>query len=116
MPACNPFYFEDEVVASATRSANGDSGPLESYGAFDQLVLQGIVTACTGSGTLSLLVEDSLDGGTTWSTVDSVTNGVSGPVVYSRRITVPFGRLLRVRWVIGGLTDVTFSVNLAAKA
>lgn len=104
---------EDVPVPSVTVTANGDTGPLTGYGPAQTLRAQLNVTAITG--TLDVVIEDSVDGGATWNTVATFTQAtaVSRQVL---NVTSPFGSRLRVRWTVGGATpSVTFAVHWVAQ-
>lgn len=99
-------------LPSAARTTNGVSGNLAGYGATKTLRAQLNVAAATGtSPTLNVLIEDSLDGGTTWNTIGTFAQKTStGREVIN--ITNPFSPLLRISWTIGGTTpSFTFAVD-----
>lgn len=102
-------------VASAARTASGDSGPQAGYGPAKTLVVQVDVTAVAGTGpTLDVVVEDTVDG-TNWHQVASFGQRTA-PGVDVVRITTPFAPTLRVRWAIGGTTpSFTFAVMWVAE-
>lgn len=105
------FYAEDTLVASAARTATGNSGVLAGdYGPSNTLRIQLDVTAASGtSPTLDVVVEDTLDG-TNFNTIATFAQKTAaGREVVN--VTVPFAKRLRVRWTIGGTTpSFTFSV------
>lgn len=100
----------ETVVASAARTVSGDSGTLTGWGAAASLRVQLDVTAASGtSPSLTVLVEDTLDG-TTWNTVGTFAakTAVGREVI---NITSLFSDRLRVRWTISGTTpSFTFAV------
>lgn len=105
----------EEVVASAARTASGNSATLPGYGPAQTLRIQLNVTAASGTvPTLDVVVEDTLDG-TNWNTLGSFAQKVAtGSEVIN--ITVPFADRLRVRWTIGGsIPSFSFAVHLAAQ-
>lgn len=108
----NKFY--DEMVASAARTTNGNSGPLPGYGALQDLVVQVDASAVSGtSPSLTVLVEDTVDG-TNYNTVQAFT-AITAVGRQVQRITVPFTDTLRVSWTITGTTpSFTFSVKCVA--
>jgi hypothetical protein len=94
-------------VASAARTASGDSGALGGYGVIRTLRAQLDVTAA--SGNLDVVIEDTVDG-STWNTVGTFAQktAVGREVV---NVSAPFSDRVRVRWTIGGVTpSFTFSV------
>jgi len=102
---------------SGAVTTSGNSGSLTGYGPAQTLRAQLNITAASGTTpTLDVLIEDSLDGGTTWNTVGTFTQAtaVSRQVV---NVTVPFSDTLRVRWTVGGTTpSFTFVVDWIAQA
>lgn len=103
-------------VASAARTVNGDSGPLNGYGIAGTLRAQLDVTAASGtSPTLNVVIEDSVDGGATWNVVGTFAQKVAaGREVIN--VTAPFTGTLRVRWTIGGTgPSFTFAVDWFAE-
>lgn len=125
------------LVASASRTASGNSGALTLNGDFDRCVLELAVTAVTGtSPTLDLYIQETLDG-TNYIDVchfTQVTAALTNPhrvVLNSIDVsdalkegigdaTVSAGQLglalvtnkVRVKWVIGGTSpDFTFAVT-----
>lgn len=107
-----PAGVRGTPVASAARTATGSTGSLSGYGVTKTLRAQLDVTAASGtSPTLNVIIEDSLDGGTTWNTVGTFTQRTAaGREVIN--ITTPFSPLLRVSWTITGTTpSFTFAVD-----
>lgn len=112
MPAIGSIvgYAEETVVASAARTATGNTGALAGYGGASTLRVQLNVTAASGtSPTLNVLVEDTLDG-STWNTVGTFAQKTAtGREVVN--VTTPFADRVRVSWTIGGTTpSFTFDV------
>lgn len=109
-------YAEDTVVASAARTASGDSGLQSGYGGASTLRAQLEVTAVAGTApTLDVVIEDTLDG-TNWNTVATFTQATAAArqVV---TVTSVFADRLRVRWTVGGATpSFTFSVIVASQS
>jgi hypothetical protein len=112
-----PNAFETQtVVASAARTTSSDSGALAGYGVPSRLRAQLNVTAASGSTpTLDVVIEDTVDGGTTWNTIGTFAQKITtGREVIG--VSIPFTETLRVRWTIGGATpSFTFSVNIYAE-
>ena len=112
-----PNAFETTtVVASAARTTTGDSGALPGYGIASRLRAQLNVSASSGTTpTLDVIIEDTVDSGTTWNTVGTFAQKITtGREVIG--VSVPFTDTLRVKWTIGGGTpSFTFSVNIYAE-
>jgi hypothetical protein len=100
----------DTLVASAARTASGDSGTLTGWGVPSVARVQLDVTAASGvSPTLDVVVEDTLDG-TSWNAVGTFTQrtAVGRQVI---NLSTPFTDRIRVRWTLGGTSpSFTFSV------
>ncbi len=109
-------YAEDELVASAARTASGDSGVSFGWGGASTLRLQLDVTAASGtSPTLNVVVEDTLDGAT-WNTIATFAQRVAaGREVVN--VTAPFSERIRVRWTVGGTSpSFTFGVRCVSQS
>lgn len=98
-------------VASAARTAAGDSDSILGYAGAETIRAQLNVTAVSGTfPTLDVVIEDTIDG-TNWNTVGTFTQrtAVGRQVI---NVTTPFANRLRVRWTIGGTgPSFTFSVD-----
>lgn len=108
-------YQEERVLASAARTAGGNQAfPGDGYGTARTLRAQLDVTAVLGTTpTMTVLVEDSLDG-TNWNTIGTFAarTAVGREVI---NITTPFANRLRVSWTMDGTTpSFTFSVIVAS--
>lgn len=106
-----PAGVRGTPVASAARTTSGTSGVVGGSTPTEALRAQLDVTAAAGTTpTLNVIIEDSLDGGTTWNTVGTFAQKTTaGREVIN--ITAPFSPLLRVSWTIGGTTpSFTFAV------
>lgn len=103
------------LMASAARTASGNSGLLDDYDSADSLRVQLNVTAVSGvAPTLDLVIEDTLDG-TNWNTIGTFAQrtAVGREVI---NITIPFADTIRVRWTIGGTSpSFTFDVRSFAQ-
>ena len=103
---------QETPVASAARTATGNSGALPGYGPASSIRAQLNVTAASGtSPTLNVIIEDSVDGGSNWNTIGTFAQrtGTGREVI---NVTTPFGDQLRVTWTIGGTTpSFTFAVD-----
>ena len=103
--------FAETPVASAARTATGDSGVLNDYGPFNKIRAQLDCTAASGtSPTLDVIIEDTIDG-TNYNTVGTFAQLVTtGREVID--ITTPFSDRLRITHTITGTTpSFTFSVK-----
>lgn len=101
----------DVVVVSAARTVSGDTGVLTGWGSAKTLRMQLDVTAAAGTApSLTVLVEDTLDG-STFNTIGTFTAKIAaGREVIN--ITSPFTEWLRVGWTVAGTTpSFTFSVT-----
>jgi hypothetical protein len=100
----------DPIVASAARTASGDSGVLAGWGVPKTLRAQLNVTAAAGTGpTLDVVIEDTLDG-TNWNVIGTFAQktAVGREVV---NVTAPFSDRLRARWTVAGTApSFTFDV------
>lgn len=106
------YVPSQEIVASAARSVSGSTPIQEGYGSAQTLRVQLDVTAATG--TLDVVVEDTLDG-TNFNVIGTFAQkAAAGREVIN--ITVPFSDRIRVRWTIGGATpSFTFAVHWFAE-
>lgn len=103
------------LTPSAARTASGSTADLEGF-TLKTLRAQLQVTAFAGTApTLDVLIEDSLDGGTTWNTVGTFAQVTTGSARQVINITAPFSDRIRVRWTIGGTTP-SFTFNVLAYA
>lgn len=105
----------EEMVASATRSTNGDSGAVSGWGSASTLRAQLDVTAAAGtSPTLDVVIEDTLDG-TNWNVIGTFAQKIAvGREVIN--ITTPFSETLRARWTVGGTgPSFTFGIRIYSK-
>lgn len=101
----------ENLVASAARTASGDSGALKGWGSAKSVRAQLNVTAAAGTTpTLDVVIEDTVDG-TNWNAVGTFAQKVAtGREVIN--ITGLFGETLRVRWTVAGTTpSFTFAVD-----
>lgn len=101
----------ETLVASAARTASGDSGALPGWGHADTIRAQLEITAFSGTGpALDVVIEDTLDG-TNWNTIGTFAQG-TGTAREVINITSPFSETLRVRWTVAGTApSFTFSVT-----
>lgn len=109
--------FRDTVVASAARTASGNSGALPGdYGLAKSIRVQVNATAVSGTTpSMVITVEDSVDDGATWNVIDTF-GAITATTRIVRSTTATFGPKLRVSWAITGTTpSFTFAVDLYAK-
>lgn len=102
------------AVLPAARTTSGDSGSLRAHGPDHVIRAQLNVTAASGvAPTLTVVIEDTLDGGATWNIIGTFAQKTAaGREVLN--IDTPFGTTTRVRWTIGGTTpSFTFAVDWA---
>lgn len=120
MPASTPYnsqgtqYVEETVVASAAKTASGNSSTLSGFGRAKTLRVQLDCTAVSSGTTLDVTVEDTLDG-TNWNTIGTFTQLTTSAGRQVINITNPFADRIRIKWVIAG-TSYTFSVVVASEA
>jgi hypothetical protein len=111
MPRAHAFNggLRETLVASAARTATGDSGPLTGWYHPKTLRAQLRTTAASGTTpTLNVVIEDSLDDGATWNVVGTFAQQTAAAREVIN-ITTPFSDTLRVRWTIGGTATPTFT-------
>jgi hypothetical protein len=113
--AANRYERGDDLtpVASAARTASGNSGAQDASGfSVAELLLD--VTAASGTTpSLTVTIEESHDG-TTWRTVSAFAAKTA--VGTERKSFSIAGRYYRVSWAITGTTpSFTFSVSGTAK-
>lgn len=104
------------LVDKAARTADGTSEMLFGFGDVDELRVQLDVDAVSGtSPSLTVVIEDSVDGGVSWNAIDTFPAAtVAGVTV--RNPTTLFSDVLRVSWSITGTTpSVTFGVTAYAE-
>lgn len=112
-----------ELAASAARTTTGNGSGFTGVGggapAFAEASsIRALLNVTAASGTtpsLTVVLEDSLDGGTTWTQVATFTaKTAAGSEAVG--VNVPFGPLLRAKWTISGTTpSFTFAVNAFVK-
>lgn len=109
-----PHVTYQTAVESSARTMSGDSGLLSGSpgGISSPLRAQLNVTDASGTGTLDVVIEDSLDGSNFFVIGSFGQKTTSGLEVIN--VTIPFTDQLRVRWTIDGSdASFTFSVLLA---
>lgn len=105
------YSTTETLVASAARTASGNSGVLAGYGPGKTIRAQLDVTAVAGvAPALDVVIEDTLDGVNFYTIGTFAQRAAVGREVIN--ITTPFADRLRVRWTVGGTTpSFTFSVT-----
>ena len=101
----------ETIFAAAARSASAQSIGSGLSAQFDDVIFVCNTTAASGTPSMDLVYQISLDGGVTW--VDLVTIGtpVTGVGVMSARISAPIGHFFRVdARISGGTPSLTFSL------
>lgn len=99
-----------DLAGSSARTASGSSAVVGSLEEQTALRVQLNVTAASGtSPSLSVLLEDSLDG-TNWNTIGTfAAKTAAGREVIN--VTTPFAGTVRATWTITGTTpSFTFSI------
>jgi uncharacterized protein YraI len=101
----------DTIVAPATRTTSADTGPITGWGAIQTIRTQLAVTTVAGTTpSLTVVVEDSLDGVTWWQLATFTPATAVGAQVIN--IGKPFTDRLRWRWTITGtLASFAFAVT-----
>lgn len=100
-----------DVLASGTRTLNGDSGVKAGYGATKTLRVQLHVTAAPGgvAPTLDVVLEDTLDGATFNVIGTFAQRTAAGREVIN--VTTPYSDSIRARWTVGG-TNPSFDFTV----
>jgi hypothetical protein len=103
---------ERPFAAQTAVTGAGNSGALTGYGNINSIRAQLNVTAITGTTpSLTVFIEDSVDGGATWAVVGTFT-AVTAAGAQTISVAGPFGDQLRVRWAITGTTpSANFAVD-----
>ena len=99
------------LVASAARTASGDSGAMPGFGLIATPLRLALVTTAVSGTTpsMTVVVEDTLDG-TNWNQLGTFT-AVTAAGNQVLDVALPFADTLRIRWTITGTTpSFTFSV------
>lgn len=110
MSAC----ANDLIHASAAETATVSSIAFSGGGATGIYIEINVSARSGTTPTLDVNLQDSLDGGTTWNTVSSLTQ-ITAVGVGTKRLNLrdtPAGPLLRLNYVIGGTTpSFTFTAR-----
>jgi hypothetical protein len=105
--------WQGEVVASAARTTTGQSGTLSTHGARTLDVAVDVTAVSGTTPSLTLSVEWSTDGGTTWFVGDvaDAFTAITAAAKRTRRFDVKGGHY-RLVWTISGTTpSFTFAVD-----
>lgn len=97
------------LIPAAAYSASFQTEKSGLCAQFDDVILVANCSAVAGAGTATVNYQISLDGGTTWVTIDSMAV-ITGAGVTVKRIAAPIGQLYRLDVAITG-TSVTFDVR-----
>ncbi len=108
-------YAENTLVSSAARTTSGDSGILDGFGQAETLRIELGVTAASGTTpSLSVFVEDTLDGVNFYPIATFAAKTATGREILN--VTLPFADRIRCRWAITGTTpSFTFVVVAASQ-
>ena len=100
----------ETLVASAARTASGNSAALGGFGFTKTIRAQLDVTAASGTTpTLDVVLEDTIDGTNFYTIGTFIQKVATGREVIN--ITAPFSDTVRVRWTVTGTTpSFTFAV------
>lgn len=103
----------DTLVPSAARTASGNGPTSAGFAGSTHLRAQVNVSAASGTTpSLTVVIEDSIDGGVTWHSVMSVP-ALTAAGVQTARTDAVVGPDVRARWEITGTTpSFTFEVLL----
>lgn len=109
MALTQPFI---EMAPSAARTAAGNGTGWWEWGGRGWAIFSVNVTAVSGTTPqLTVIVESSADGGTTWR-AQGQTAVITAVSVTDTVINGQFSELVRVRWTVAGTTpSFTFSVQ-----
>ena len=97
------------VLVSGRQTANGESrfsGMGKPYASIP--VVLTVEEASGTSPTLAVVIEESIDGGNTWTNKLTFTTR-TGPGTQTLLLTQPHRDLMRVRWTIGGTGSPSFT-------
>lgn len=117
-------YREVELAASAARTTSGNGSAFGGFANSSKIAAQLVITAASGTNeTLDVVIQHSIDGGTTWHDLISFAQQTAAATVFADYAEVEgataqvYGDKLRAKWTIGG-TDTpsfTFSVKISAE-
>ncbi len=105
------YYKTINIKSSGAITANGNSGAVD-VSDVEKIIIKTVVSAVSGtSPTLDITIKDS-DDGSTWDTVESLTQITAAGTV-NTRLTKPTRRYIRVDWTVGG-TLPSFTTEITA--
>lgn len=110
-------YTTDTLLASGAKTASANTASIDGYGFAHHLIVQVACTASAGTGspTLDVKIQDTVDGGTNWRDIITFTQ-VTGTTVEQKVLSTAFADSIRVSYVIAGTNpSFTFSVKAFAK-
>ena len=116
-------HSTDTILASGAKTATANGTAFNGLGGVKTLLLQLAVTAASGTGspTLDVKLQKTIDGGTNWTDVTGgafaqVASG-SAPVAETIVVTGPWTDTCRLVYTIAGTNpSFTFSVKSFARA
>lgn len=111
------------LLASAARTATNNGSAVHGFGRYRKLAAQLVVSAASGtSPTLDVVLQHSIDGGTTWFTLMTFAqktvagNELKAEADVEGGTAELFGDALRVASTIGGTTpSFTYSATVVAE-
>jgi hypothetical protein len=115
--------IEKTLLASGARTTTGTGSAVCGFGRYEKFTAELVVSAASGTTpTLDVLVEHSIDGGTTWFTMITFTqktttgNELKTESEVEAATAEVYGDCLRVKYTIGGTTpSFTFYVKINAQ-
>jgi hypothetical protein len=119
----NDGLYNATLLSSGARTATGTGDTACGFGKFTKIAVQQTVSAASGTTpTLDTILQHSIDGGTTWFTLVSMTQRTSAANELKVYADVEgttaqlIGDCLRVSYTIGGTTpSFTFAVVVQAQ-
>lgn len=113
----------ETLAASAARTTTGAGSAVCGFARYEKFAAELVVSAASGTTpTLDVLLEHSIDGGTTWFTMATFTqktaagNELKTEAEVEAATAETYGDCLRVSWTIGGTTpSFTFYVKISAQ-
>lgn len=114
MQALKRKSWAQSVIATGVQTTSTNGTPDTGYAGIDNLILQLVVSAASGTTpTLNLVVQDSIDGAT-WNTIATFTQATT-TTNEVKRVAGPFGNAIRAVSTIAGTTP-SFTFTLTAQA
>lgn len=113
---------QETLLAAGAKTASGTTAINPSFAGVHDLLVQVAVTAAAGTGspTLDVIIQQSVDDGTNWHDVAGLTfTQVASAAAPIAELKVPTGKIagaLRVKYTIAGTNpSFTFSVKAFAR-